>query len=112
MSSSTQNDLYNRNSRYYNTTGAGRLQKDAGALDRIKRAYGDPLSGTKDNALASAMNALGDEDQVGGVQGWRIKQDLQAANAVQAYRQRVMSLKGKDLDDELKRKEIMMPRRI
>lgn len=112
---SIEQQLYSNNRLYYNQAGGGgmaRLKKDAEAVGNLQRAYSDPMSATKGNLLASAMNSLKHDDQIGGVQGWRIKQDLAQNEAAARTRRRLNSLQGDELNDELKRLEAMTPRTI
>ncbi len=109
---SARDALFNRNKLYYQQAGAGQLEKDAAALGRLQRAYTDPNSRTRGSALASAMRTLSDTDSIAGVQGSRIKSDAMTNAANAATRQRLSRLTDDDLNDELKRMEAMMPRRL
>jgi hypothetical protein len=107
---SLQQQLFDKNPKYYRDP--VRLQREAEALGRMQRAMTDPLSPTKGNALAAAMNTLGNNETVGGVTGSRIKEDLAFSENMRRERARLSKLSGNELNDELKRKEAMMPRRI
>lgn len=109
---SIEQQIYEKNKSYYNQAGAGQLQKDAAVAAKMQRAYTDPLSSTKGNAMASAMKSLNNNEMFGAVTGARVKEDLAKDAARKRTRARLSSLKGDDLNDELKRMEAMMPRRI
>ncbi len=99
-------ELLRNNPTYYKTN-AQALNRDAEAYARMRMAYNDPLSPTKGNALTSAMRSIGNEDIVGGVTGSRIKEDLARRQKATNTRAKLNSLKGNDLNDELKRMEAM-----
>jgi len=80
---STEDYLWRRSPIYYRNVSPERLRKDAAALNQLNQAYRDPSSRTRGNSLASVMT-LDDNASIGGVQGWRIKEDAIISQAQQA----------------------------
>jgi hypothetical protein len=70
-------------------------------MGRVNQVYQQTRS------LTQAMQALGNDETIAGVQGWRIKDDISRGMAEKsaAFRKRLKlsRLKGDDLNDELKR---------